>query len=111
MEWEGITNLILTSFRWVNNNDEDNNNSENGDDEDSEVDNDTNDDLGVVLSNNAHWMLTLQNLVWCILLQKPDGSLPSEEIGDRIATVLFYVSIWVTHNSVKRTTTLQDRVV
>ncbi|KAK2556313.1 Prolyl 4-hydroxylase subunit alpha-3 [Acropora cervicornis] len=25
-------------------------------------------------------------------LQKPDGSLPSEEIGDRIATVLFYLS-------------------
>ena len=34
----------------------------------------------------------MHNLVWCILLQKPDGSLPSEEIGDRIATVLFYVS-------------------
>lgn len=25
MEWEGITNLILTSFRWVNNNDDDDN--------------------------------------------------------------------------------------
>ncbi|XP_067051732.1 prolyl 4-hydroxylase subunit alpha-1-like isoform X1 [Acropora muricata] len=25
-------------------------------------------------------------------IQKPDGSLPSEEIGDRIATVLFYLS-------------------
>ena len=39
MEWEGITNLILTSFRWVNNNDDDDNNSENGDDEDGQVDN------------------------------------------------------------------------
>ena len=25
MEWEGITNLILTSFRWVNNIDDDDN--------------------------------------------------------------------------------------
>lgn len=85
MEWEGITNLILTSFRWVNDNDDDDNNNENDD-------NDKNHDLDIQLSNNSYLMLTLQNLVWCTLLQKPDGSLPSGEIGDRIATVLFYVS-------------------